>query len=103
MTIKIESSLSSSSSSLANLEAPIEAAHLDGLLIEMDGERVLVDHVDHGAHDRGRVARYPVQQRLQPTFLFSSFTRRSSLFIKFPAIPASIEIISCFEFDFPAF
>ena len=75
------------------LQAPIEAADLDGFLIEMNLQGVLVNDVDDGTHHRGGVARDPVQQRLQPAFVgwfllgcisfFSLVGSRLSLIVSF--------------------
>lgn len=48
------------------LQSPVESSDLDGFLIEMNRQGILVNDVDHGAYNRGRITGYPVQKRLQP-------------------------------------
>lgn len=49
------------------LQIPIKTAHIDATtVVEVVLEWSVIDHVDHGAHDRRRISGYPVQQGLQP-------------------------------------
>ncbi len=69
------------------LQSPVESSDLDGFFIEMNRQGILVNDVNHGAYNRGRITGYPVQKRLQPPLTQKGFRivwiRLSFLFRQF--------------------